>query len=296
MELLSSASLEDLAGHLGKAASGFQKPRSVRRVSGGCINACFRVEFPEGIFFLKSNDARRFPGMFQAESRGLQALHQSGAVRVPRVLTHGQDDNHSWLWLEWIESGPRAADHQQHLGRSLAELHRNSSPVFGHHPDNYIGSLPQINPDHADGRAFLRHARYEPMREMAARTLGGLPPQLDRLLDAFMGRLDQIFPPEPPALLHGDLWSGNVISGLDGRAVLLDPAVYYGYREADLAMMQLFGGFGPACFDTYEECFPLEPGWTERVAAHQVYPLMVHVALFGKAYLGDLVRSIERYT
>ncbi|MCA9707339.1 MAG: fructosamine kinase family protein [Myxococcales bacterium] len=206
------------------------------------------------------------------------------------MLAHGEDP--PFLALELLEPGPPAPDHDEALGRGLAALHRAAPPTFGLDHDNFIARLPQENtPD--DWPRFYWERRLEPQLRRAERA-GLVDAALRRRFDALAARLpERCGPPEPPARLHGDLWSGNCMTDDAGAPVLVDPAVYGGHREIDLAMMQLFGGFSARVFAAYDEAWPLDPGWRERVPLYQLYPLLVHVNLFGAGYLGGVRRALD---
>jgi fructosamine-3-kinase len=260
---------------------------------GGSINDCYRLETDAGRFFVKVNAADHFPSLFEAEADGLRRLRGAGA-RVPDVIDHGEVDGQGYLLLEWIESGLMRHGFWKELGRGLARLHRHSQAQFGLDRDNYIGSLNQGNAQAADWPSFFIHQRLEPQLKMARdrQRLGdGAAFRFERL---FM-LIDGIFPEEPPALLHGDMWSGNILCDAKGQPVLLDPAVYYGHREMDLAMTRLFGGFEDPFHAAYQGEWPLAEGWEERVDLCNLYPLMVHVNLFGGGYTAQVESIIKRF-
>jgi fructosamine-3-kinase len=216
-------------------------------------------------------------------------LDQAQALRVPRVL-HVAD---RFLVLEYLESGRRRADFDEHLGRGLAALHRFGAPGFGLDHDNFIGRLPQANAAACTWPDFYRDRRLEPQVRLA-RQAGLCPPSLERGFEQLFTVLEErVGPPEPPARLHGDLWGGNLMVDQTGAACLIDPAVYGGHREVDLAMMQLFGGFGPKVFSAYQEVWPLAPGYEERVPLYQLYFLMVHVNLFGRSYVAQAEHALR---
>jgi fructosamine-3-kinase len=257
-----------------------------RRVSGGDINQAHTAELSDGrTVFVKSND-RAPSGMFVAEARGLAWLAEAHALRVPAVLAQGRD----FLVLENIDAGAPCRDHDEELGRGLASLHAFGAPGFGLDHDNFIGRLDQENRPSGTWADFYRARRLEPQLRMAV--AGGLAsPSMRRGFERVLPRLqDLVGPEEPPARLHGDLWGGNAIVDEHGKPCLIDPAVYGGHREVDLAMMKLFGGFGPRVFGAYEEAFPLAAGHEARVPLYQLYFLMVHVNLFGGSY----VRQVEQ--
>lgn len=256
------------------------------RVSGGDINQAHTAELSDGrTVFVKSND-RAPAGMFAAEARGLAWLAEAKALRIPAVLAQGPD----FLVLESIEAGSPCRDHDEELGRGLAKLHAFGAPNFGLDHDNFIGRLDQENVPMGTWADFYRARRLEPQLRMA--TGGGLAsPSMRRGFERILPRLGTLVgPAERPSRLHGDLWGGNAIVDEHGRPCLIDPAVYGGHREVDLAMMKLFGGFGARVFSAYEEAFPLAAGHQERVRLYQLYFLMVHVNLFGGSY----VRQVEQ--
>ena len=270
------------------AAAVGAKVASAEPVSGGDINDAYRVRLDDKrIVFVKTH-ARPPRGMFPAEAHGLAWL--AGPLRVPRVIAAGE----SFLALEWLEIGSKSRDFDEALGRGLASLHRSGAPAFGLDRANYLATLPQDNTPTDDGIAFWIEQRLRPlaMRAIAA----GHMPDVNAQLDALRAKPDRFGPVEPPARLHGDLWWGNVIaagSGANaGAPVIIDPAVYGGHREVDLAMLALFGGVSPALVRAYDETYPLAEGWRDRVALWQLYPLAAHAVLFGGGYGAQLARSL----
>jgi fructosamine-3-kinase len=262
--------------------------RSSRAVSGGDINSAHEMTLTDGrVVFVKSNSVAD-PTMFAAEARGLAWLAQARALRVPEVLAVGE----TFLVLEAIAPARRRPDFDERLGRNLAALHRFGAPGFGLDHDNFIGRLPQSNTPAASWPDFYRSRRLEPQLRMA-RDAGLSSSAMARGFDRLFAVLDErVGPAEPPARLHGDLWGGNVIVDRNGAGCLIDPAVYGGHREIDLAMMRLFGGFGHHVFAAYEEAWPLSPGSEERVPLYQLYFLMVHVNLFGGPYVAQAERAL----
>lgn len=271
--------------------------KRARRLSGGDINDAFELVLAsDARVFLKTNE-RAPASMFPAEAHGLDWLRAASALGVPEVLavSGGREGEPSFLVLELLESAPPAVDFDERLGQGLAELHRSGPDAFGLERDNFIGSLPQRNRAHGSWAEFYWHERLEPQltRAMAA---GQVNAQLSRDFERLAQKLPQLLgPPEPPARLHGDLWSGNLHVDSRGLPCLIDPAAYGGHREMDLAMMRLFGGFPERVFRAYEAVFPLAPGHAERVALYQLYPLLVHANLFGGGYVTTVSRSLARY-
>jgi fructosamine-3-kinase len=264
-------------------------------VAGGDINRAYQIALGDGRrLFVKANE-RSQRGMFAAEARGLRWLGEAVALRVPEVLAvSGPQAPRQFLLLEWVATGAPAPDFDERLGRGLAALHRRGAPGFGLDHDNFIGWLPQSNAASETWADFYRTRRLEPQLRRAAES--GLASSrmrqgFDRLFRALE---DLVGPPEPPARLHGDLWGGNLLCDENGGPCLVDPAVYGGHREIDLAMMRLFGGFGARVFDAYQEAWPLAAGHGERLALYQLYPLMVHVNLFGGGYVASVEAALER--
>jgi fructosamine-3-kinase len=265
------------------------------RPVGGGVNETFRAELAgDDPVFVKTQTSRSTDA-FAVEAEGLAWLADSGTVRVPRVRAW-RDEAPAFLVLEWIEPGPTRSASDTELGHGLAALHRAGAPHFGWHRDGYVGPMPQANAPTERWADFYRTRRIEPLVRRAVD--GGLLPDL-AIRDAarLCGALDDLVgPDEPPARLHGDLWQGNAVIGRDGHPWLVDPAPYGGHREVDLAMMRLFGGFRDACFAAYEEVHPLADGHRERVPLYQLYPLLVHVLLFGSGYASSALAALSRYS
>jgi len=255
---------------------------------GGCINQGGKLTTAIGSFFLKWNDDKKFPGMFEAEGKGLQLLRRQNAIRIPNVIGHGKTGPHQFLLLEFIEQKARSKNYWEQLGQRLASLHRCSSEFFGLDHDNYIGSLPQYNLHNSNWINFFIEQRLGVQVNLAIDN-GVAPATWAKKFEDLYAKLPSLIASEKPALVHGDLWSGNLITDFKGEPCLIDPAVYFGNREADLAMTRLFGGFSEEFYLAYEETFPLPPSAERRVDLYNLYPLLVHVNLFGGSY----VHSVE---
>lgn len=263
-------------------------------VGGGSINDSYRLDTNEGPFFVKVNSAERYPAMFEAEADGLRRLRTAGALRVPGVIAQGEDHDDGYLLLEHLSAGKRSATFWEDFGRGLARLHAHTNKAFGLERDNYIGTLRQVNTLDREWASFFIHHRLEPLVKRARdkrKVEAGMALRFERLYN----KLDGLFPKELPALLHGDLWSGNFLTGPDGAAAVIDPAVYYGHREMDVAMTKLFGGFEDGFYAGYNAERPLEQGWEERVDLCNLYPLLVHVNLFGGAYPAQIEAILRRF-
>ena len=275
----------------------FEKPVEIieiRSVGGGCINEAFSIKTNVGKYFIKYNSAAAFPGMFEKEAAGLELLAETKTIEIPEVIDTGESENFSCLLLKYIESGIPNRNSWVEFGTKLADLHRNTHNFFGLDHDNYIGSLVQKNNPHPDFFSFFISERIEPQLK-EARNKGAFTQSETRCFDSLFKSLPDIIPVEKPALLHGDLWSGNFMITANASHCLVDPAVYYGHREADIAMTELFGGFDPEFYSAYNHAWPMEKGWQKRVDIFNLYPLLVHVNLFGGGYTAQVMRIIRQF-
>lgn len=264
---------------------------SVQRVGGGsiCDAAHLRLADEQEVF-AKTHPAPP-PGFFEVEAAGLIRLAATGTVAVPAVLATTPEV----LVLEWVPPGGLTTAGAEDLGRSMAALHRLSCPSFGGTADGYLGPLPLPNSPRPDWPTFYAECRLLPYLRLAV-DCGAVERTGAAAVERLCDRLAELAgPPEPPSLLHGDLWTGNVHPGADGRARLIDPAVHGGHRETDLAMLALFGVPHPRVLPAYLDAFPLADGWRDRVALHQLHPLLVHAALFGRYYGDQAVAVARRY-
>lgn len=276
--------------------------KRMQSISGGDINDAFGLTLSDGSsIFMKSNAMGNL-AYFTAEMQGLSAIAQTETIQTPHILGCGTDEerNCSFLLLEQIHAGSRVPDYWESLGHQLAELHRSSTEDFvtdgkyGFLEDNYIGAGKQINTVKDSWTTFFRDCRLEPQFHRAADYFSTEDlKRINRLLD-HIG--DILIEPEHPSLLHGDLWSGNVMAGEDGRAWLIDPAAYVGHAEADLAMTELFGGFAAKMYAAYQEVSPLQPGYEDRRDLYNLYHLLNHLNLFGGSYLLSVKRIVNHYS
>lgn len=264
------------------------------RIHGGDINETYRLSTEEGPMFLKLNDAKRYPDMFAREFSGLEALRATKTLSVPRPLAAGAVGNRAYLVTEFMEKGGAVPDFWESFAAGLSKLHQHTHSHFGFPETNYIGSIKQYNSSYNNWAVFYAFNRLQPLTRAAYDKQ-----LLDREMVVQMERLwrylPSIFPDEPPALLHGDLWSGNFMVGPDGRACIYDPSVYYGHREMDLAMARLFGGFDTRFFYAYESFYPLAGNWQQRISVCQLYPLLVHLLLFGGTYKNNLKEILDGF-
>ena len=262
-------------------------------VSGGDINQAFCLFKNNQKYFLKINYASLYPGMFIAEAEGLNALHKSG-FRIPEVINIGEMNGCQYLLLEWIETGSPSPDFWNSFGQSLAELHLITNNQFGFCTNNYIGSLTQLNTLTNSWEDFYGQYRIMPLVRILLNEKKFDHADVEHA-ELFCKKINEIFPDEPPALLHGDLWSGNYKVDDQGNLALYDPAVYFGHREMDIGMTKLFGGFSSQMYERYNEIYPLEKNWIKRLPYTQLYPLLVHAVLFGGHYITDCIEIIERF-
>jgi fructosamine-3-kinase len=263
------------------------------RLGGGDVAEASRVELVDGRTVFAKTHREPPPGFFLTEAAGLEWLAATGTVRVPTVL--GVGDSPAFLVLEWIDEGTSRPGTEAELGRQLAAMHRAGAPCFGREDGRPTGSRSLPNDPAATWAEFYADRRLRPLARMAEATRALAPATIERLRGV-ADRLPELGgPPEPPARLHGDLWAGNRLVGRDGGSWLIDPAAHGGHREFDLAMMRLFGGFGAAVFDAYHEVHPLADGWSDRVALHQLAPLVVHAIKFGGGYVAAATAAVERY-
>jgi fructosamine-3-kinase len=266
---------------------------SFEMIAGGCISQAVKLQTAAGIFFVKFNESAE-ESLFQIEAQGLELLRRAQALPVPQVFGWGRIEGNNYLLLEYIADVYPKPSYWQALGEGLAALHRHSQPSFGLDHNNFIGALPQNNEARSKGVDFWIEKRLKVQAGLAYYQ-GKMPPSYLRLFEKLYERLPALLPEEPPALLHGDLWSGNVLTGADGLPVLIDPAVYYGLREAELAFTQLFGGFDDDFYEAYQAAYPLLPNFEERVPLYQLYPLLVHLNLFEGSYLSAIERTLRRF-
>jgi len=266
---------------------------AARTLSGGSIAAAFEVDLSDRRpAFLKTHPS--LPALaFQREAEGLAWLAETRTVRVPGVIAVSETEP-GFLLLERIETGSRAGrDADAAFGRALAALHRAGAATFGGPHDNFLATLPQDNTPTDQWAAFYRDRRLEPLLSLATGR-GLVAPELaTHMACLFESMSEHVGPAEPPARLHGDLWGGNRVVDTHGHSFLIDPAVYGGHREIDLAMMRLFGGFSACVFAAYEEAFPLAPGHQDRVPLYQLYPLLAHLVMFGRSYASQVTEAVD---
>ena len=277
------------------------------RVSGGDINKTYALTINTGDrIFMKAN-SKSNADFFTAEAAGLSAIASTKTIATPEILCTGTDDGedvgYSFLLLKFIKSAKARDDYWEVLGQELAALHKADTKVlwpdsiscdsFGFFQDNFIGARPQVNTPCPSWISFFRDNRLAPQFKAADSYFS---PEDRNKITKLLDNLDKfLMEPSKPSLLHGDFWNGNVMCGPLGKAILIDPAVYIGHAEADLAMTQLFGGFPQKFYDAYLESNPIEPGYEDRRDLYNLYQLLNHLNLFGPTYLGPVLSIVDEY-
>jgi len=282
---------EKIEAEIGAARGEDFRLESYAPVSGGCINSGFHIQGCGKHYFVKLNRAGTV-GMFEAEAEGLAEIAGTDTVRAPAPVCRGEACGHAWLVMEFIQlSGSGGANA---LGRRLAMMHRRTQPAFGWRRDNTIGATPQRNDRTKDWIEFYRERRLRFQLKLAACNGygGALQHKGEKLLDRLASFFDGYRP--QASLLHGDLWSGNWGTDERGEPVIYDPAVYYGDREADIAMTELFGGFGRDFYAAYQDAWPLDAGYGVRKTLYNLYHILNHANLFGGGYAGQAESMMDR--
>ena len=273
-------------------------------VGGGSINQTYRIESASSKYFCKVNAVENYPGLFEKERRGLDFLKKADCIRVPEVIWHGEHEGNQVLVLEWIEQGLRTDSFWKKFGEQLAVLHQKKWPdllrnnmgraMFGFEEDNYMGALAQINTPSENWIDFFQTCRLQPQVELAKNKQLLTASDLGRF-NKLYNKLESIFSIEHPVSLHGDLWSGNYLCDENSNPVLIDPAVYFGQRSMDLGMTTLFGGFNQIFYESYRFQFPLPPNYQQEWEVCNLYPLLIHLNLFGSGYLSSIRSILTRY-
>lgn len=263
-------------------------------VGGGSINYAYRLNTSIGEYFLKYNLAETYPGMFESEAKGLDILKATNSIYIPGVKLVGSSGQYSFILMQYVKESTKQKNYWGIFAEQLAQLHSVKHEYYGLDHNNYIGSLHQDNQQDVDLINFLITKRLEPLVRMAidAHLLNSSD---QNHFNSLYIRLINEIPIEEPTLIHGDLWSGNLITESNGLPCLIDPAVYFGHRELDIAMTMLFGGFNEKFYSRYSEIYPLQSGWKGRVKLFQLYPLLVHVNLFGSSYSSQVRQIIKDF-
>jgi protein-ribulosamine 3-kinase len=260
---------------------------------GGNFNLAVKVKVSEGEYFIKWNQGDH-EGMFESEARSLQVLRDTGVMSIPEVINHGKIVDKEYLMMEFLTTSFKQTNYWQDFGQKLARLHKHTNPQFGLDFNNYIGALRQSNEWMDDGVQFFIEKRLKVQAGLALYDRK-ISEELHAKFNLLYEKLPSLIPNEKPALLHGDLWSGNVMADNQGLVGLVDPACYYGLREAELAFTTMFGGFDTSFYEAYHEVNNIENGFGDRIPLYNLYPLMVHVNLFGGGYLDAVEKILKKF-
>jgi protein-ribulosamine 3-kinase len=294
MEIYHESMNDVLAAEIGKRIDDTVHIHEVLPLTGGSINTALQLKTNKGTFFAKYNDHNKYKGMFELEAKNLALLAATRTLRIPNVVTHFNYEDLDFLVLEYIDSGSPHYEFWTDLGFGLAHLHKNKAEKYGLEYDNYVGSLHQSNTFSESWADFFVKERLNPMLKMAFDS-GKADIHMVEKFESLYRKIPEIFPHEKPSFLHGDLWSGNIMSNVDGDPFVYDPAIYYGHREMDIAMSKLFGGFEVEFYDAYNEVYPLEPDWEHRIQICNLYPLLLHVNLFVGSYIQSVKNIVNRF-
>lgn len=270
-----------------------EKIKRITSLLGGDINDTYKIHTSDNVYALKVNRRDAFPEMFQKEKLGLESISKTG-TKAPDVILTFSDSEYQFLLLEFIEESPVDPSFWKNFADDLVKIHQSFSNDFGLEYDNYIGSLHQDNTQKPSWENFFIENRLMPLVK------SGYDDNLLHVkhlihFENFYKKVNEIIPQEKPSLLHGDLWGGNLMKGKNNTPVFIDPAIYYGHREVDISMTQMFGGFDNSYLTFYNEIFPLEKGWEERIKIHNLYPNLVHLNLFGLGYLSGIESVIKEF-
>jgi fructosamine-3-kinase len=286
----------DFIKHLEHTCSELEnKPVSLRayeKIYGGDVNEAYRLAMTDKDYFIKVNSKDRMP-MFETEAESLIRLTKTYSFRIPVVYEVGEYRERSYLLMEYIEHLEDVSNPHD-FAEKLVTLHKNTQDQYGLDFDNYIGSLPQYNGFKNNWIDFFRENRLRYQINLASQK-GLIPDDILHKFDHLLNKLPNFLIEEQPSFLHGDLWNGNYFYDMQGKAVIFDPAIYYGHREVDIAMMSLFGGFDPKIYSIYNELYPMEKGWKARLKIYQLYPLLVHLNLFGESYLISIEQILNSF-
>jgi len=266
-------------------------PKNIQLLTGGDINQVYHCTFDKQDLVVKLNSANKFPNMFEKEKKGLELLAKS-SFKIPNPIAFGTLENFDYLVLEYIQPG--SSINWEIFGFKLAQLHKITHSQFGLDHNNYIGSLEQNNNYKSTWEEFYSNFRLLPLTEKARDQQLILKSDVNKI-EKLCLKLNELIPNTKPSLIHGDLWSGNLISDKNNEPVLIDPAVYYAHPEMDWAMLSLFGNYPTIAVEKYNEINPIEKDFEKRKEIHQLYPLLVHLILFGKGYYRSVMSIIEKF-
>lgn len=272
-----------------------KKFQTIHSISGGSISSAYLLRWNEGAYFLKVNTNNDALNMFVAEKKGLRAIEKTQTIAVPKVHHVDVYDSKAFLLMDYVESKSPDANDYKRLGTQLAKLHLNHEERFGFNSDNFIGSLPQSNTQHSQWANFYWHERIAPQLRLAKQKQllesNEIPSEQVAIsvFEELLGRDIR------SSVLHGDLWAGNYLIATDGTPYLIDPATYWGHSMVDIAMSQLFGGFGNEFYTAYHDIIPKTENYNAQIDLYQLYFLLVHLNLFGRSYYGSVSSLLKRY-
>lgn len=261
-------------------------------VGGGSINDAFRYSIDDVDYFIKFNN--EVDGIIEKEVEGLKAIAKLNCIATPEVISFDKIDNYEVLVLPFVKAGLKTVNAWENFGKQLAEMHFKPAPYYGWHQSNFIGSLPQANEPASDFIDFFINQRLKPQIELAEKRQYFSSSEVNQFEKLF-NKLNEIIPDTKPSLMHGDLWSGNFMIGEKDTPYLIDPSIHYNFRETDIAFTHLFGGFDSTFYEAYNFHFPLEPESQDRISLYNIYPLLVHLNLFGRGYYDSVMSNLNRY-
>lgn len=263
-------------------------------ITGGDISKAYRINTTQASYFLKLNATESALKIFKSEASSLKYIRDTKTIKTPLVVNYGNFENTAFLILEFIESKTPSSEDFKNLGEQLAKLHSRTANHFGFKEDNFIGSLSQSNKQHNNWTEFYIYERLLPQLELA-KTQRLIKDNECPNIEQLKQRLKYLFEGLKPSLLHGDLWSGNYIISKDGVPYLIDPALYFGHHEVDIAMTKLFGGFHNDFYKSYESQIAMNALTPQRIEIYQLYYLLVHLNIFGRSYYGSVVSILTKY-
>ncbi|APY11741.1 fructosamine kinase [Seonamhaeicola sp. S2-3] len=270
-----------------------EKIQTIKPVSGGDISEAYVITTKSQNYFIKINTSDKL-SMFKEEVNGLKAIANTKTIATPKIYQYGTFNNKSFVLMAWIDTKTPTSKDLKTLGTQLANLHKSTATHFGFKNDNFIGSLPQSNKKHQNWTNFYVEERLQPQLKLA-KSKQLLNPAEIPSTNQLKNILKPLFTDVKPSLLHGDLWSGNYIIASNGTPYLIDPAVYYGHNEVDIAMTKLFGGFSNDFYNAYFKIFPANSNTNQRIEIYQLYYLLVHLNLFGSSYYGSVKSILKKH-
>ncbi len=267
---------------------------NVQSQSGGDIGSSVKVTTKDSVFFVKGYSMSSMGGAAESEAEGLQLIASTKCIYVPKVEDVTTNGDREFLILGFIHPGQRRPGYWEDFGKALASLHQMTTKSYGLSNDNFIGRLPQGNTFSDNVFSFIANSRLLPQGKLAL-DKGLLVLDEIAMIEKLCTKLESLIPNEPPALIHGDLWSGNYLCNRNGKVVIIDPSVSYSHREFDIAMTSLFGRCAPTFYQTYHDSYPLVAGWKDRVDLFQLYYLLVHLNMFGLSYKNQVMEIVRKY-